>query len=342
MSKLKRIVLWSCLALIVLLIVLSIYGAFLGAEQSKRFFNCLPTAFYWVALVGLIVAGFWIFPRLTRVPSLLLMHAGCIFILAGAIWGSQAGHELQKKLFSVDKIRAGQMVIYEQTSENRVMLEDSNEVRELPFLMRLKEFRIEYNQPYVLLIETQDGRSWRIPARVDSDLDLGRGTGRIKVLQTFENFKIRIEGDKHVAINSAEPGLNPALEVQIEEPNGVITTRFVFERFGGHPRPEDKFFMKYIRIIRDYVSELEVIKNNKVVAAQAVKLNHPLHYGGYHFHQHAYDAEAGRYTVLMVASDSGLNVVYAGFAMLCVGALWHFWLRHSFHAHASVGMAPDS
>ncbi|MHC4738450.1 MAG: hypothetical protein ACYS9Y_06060, partial [Planctomycetota bacterium] len=53
-------------------------------------------------------------------------------------------------------------------------------------------------------------------------------------------------------------------------------------------------------------------------------------FGGYHFYQHSYDAEAGQYTALRVTSDTGLGFVYAGYVMLCVGVIWHLWLREIF------------
>jgi signal transduction histidine kinase len=339
MSKLKGAILWSGLILIVLLAVLSIYGAFLGADGARRFFNSVPAAVYWIALAVVLTVGIVVFPRLARVPSLVLIHAGCIFILVGGIWGSQAGHKLQKKLFGIDKIRAGQMFIYEQASENRVLLEDSDEVRELPFHVGLNDFKIEYYQPGYLLIQSQKGKSRRIPAQVGSELDLGEDFGKIKISRVFENCEIKIEGDNPIGVESTEPGSNPAIEVQIEKPKGDITTRYVFERFGGHPRPEDKFEMKYIRLIRDYISELEIIRNGEAAAAKQIEVNHPLHYGGYHFYQHSYDTEQGLYTVLMVVSDTGLNVVYAGYAMLCAGVVWHLWLKKQSHAHATTAWA---
>ncbi|MBA7652851.1 hypothetical protein ES703_60690 [subsurface metagenome] len=30
----------------------------------------------------------------------------------------------------------------------------------------------------------------------------------------------------------------------------------------------------------------------------------------------------------MVVSNTGLAVVYAGYWMLCIGVIWHLWLRH--------------
>ena len=75
-----------------------------------------------------------------------------------------------------------------------------------------------------------------------------------------------------------------------------------------------------------YTSELEIVKDGRVVAAKNIEVNHPLHYGGYHFYQQSYGEDRlGVYTVLMVVSDSGLNLVYSGYTMLIVGVFWHFW-----------------
>lgn len=86
--------------------------------------------------------------------------------------------------------------------------------------------------------------------------------------------------------------------------------------------------MNYRRTISDYISEIQLIQDGRVVAAKDVEVNHPLHYGGYHFYQADYDHQASRYTVFSVHSDAGLYIVYAGYWLLCLGVIWHLWLRH--------------
>jgi len=326
MNKFRRAVMWVGLALIILLVFLSIYGAFIGAERAKSFVNRLPLVVYWSAFLLLLIVALVVFRRLVRVPGLLLIHLGCIFILAGAMWGSGTGHKLQKKLFGIDKITTGQMRIYEGHSHNHVILE--NDEKELPFSVELKEFQIEYYKPAYLYIQTRDGQGWKIPVEIGTEFPLGPELGTVKILRTFENFKITIEGESRTIIDDPQPGINPALEVQITSPEGQATTKYVFERFGGHTRPEYKFALSYRRVISDYISRLRITKDNKVVAEKDIEVNHPLSFGGYHFYQHSYDAEAGQYTVLMVVSDTGLAVVYAGYWMLCIGVIWHLWLRH--------------
>ena len=328
MHKYRRTIMWVGLVLIIVLIVLSIYGAFIGPERAEQFFNQPPLAVYWTAMATLLIIGIAAFGRLVRVPGLLLMHTGCVLILAGGMWGSRAGHNLQKKLLGIDKIRSGRMAIYEGTSDNLVALDGSREQKELPFSLKLKDFLIEYYQPAYLRIQTLQGRQWKIPVEVGKEFPLGDSAGTIKIIKSYENFKIGMEEGKSVPFDDPSPGSNPALEVQITEPGGQTSTQYVFELFPGHSHGQDKFLLRYHRVIRDYISELQIIKDGKVVAEKDIEVNHPLRFGGYHFYQSSYDDKTFQYTVLQVVSDTGLHVVYTGYWMLCIGVIWHMWLRH--------------
>ena len=340
-NRLKRAAMWAAMVLIVLLFFLSVYGAFIGPSRAKAFFNTTPLGIYWAAFALLLAAGIALFRRLLRVPALLLVHAGCVLILAGAIWGSEAGHSLQKTLFGIDIVPTGQMQIYEGYSDNRVILED-NEIRELPFYIKLKDFRIEYYQPGHLYIQTRQGdTAWELPVETGARFQLGRQFGTVEIIKVFENFRISIDGDSRTAVDEPGTGINAALEVRTEWPDGRISTRYVFEPSRGNIYPDAELYMVYERVIRDYVSELQVIRDGRVVAEKDIEVNHPLHFGGYHFYQHSYDAQAAEYTVLMVGPDTGLASVYAGFLMLCIGAFWHFWLRKPPKSAQTSSAEPD-
>lgn len=332
MSRLKRVLLWAALIVIILLAVFSIYGAFLGAERARAFFNTLPLAVYWFALAGLLVVGIVVFRRLLRVPSLLLMHLGCILIVGGGMWGSKAGHALGKQLFGIDKILEGQMAVLERGEDNRVRLADGNDLAELPFSVRLRDFRMEYYEPGDLFVRTRSGQTWKLPARAGQKLSLGDDLGTIVIQRVFQNLKVDISGDEPV-YHDVPGGSNPALEVTREKPDGSTSRRYVFERSMGHRDRNDPLVMTYRRTVSDYISELEIVEDGKVVAAKNIEVNHPLHYGGYHFYQSSYGQDRlGEYTVLSVVSDSGLSAVYAGYAMLIAGVVWHFWGRRTLSA----------
>jgi hypothetical protein len=327
--RLRRSLLWAALTLILFLIALSIYGAFIGAEAASRLFNSIPLAVYWLALTALLITGVVAFHRLLHIRGLFLIHLGCVLVLAGGIWGSQAGLKIQDMLLGTDTIRAGQMVIYEGTAEKAVAGEDDSE-KELPFAIKLVDFRLEYYEPGQLLIQTNRDEGFKLSAEPGMKYSLGDDLGSVEIVRRFERFKILFEGDKRIAVDDPNGGPNPALELRLKKPDGTETTKYVFERFASHVGQEDTLAFYYRRTIQEYISDVEVIKDNAAVARKSIEVNKPLHFGGYLFFQQDYDHEGGQYTVLRVTSDNGLGVVYLGYILLCAGVFWHLWLRNIF------------
>jgi hypothetical protein len=135
---------WLALALIVLLIIMSVYSAFIGAEQARELFNAMPMQIFWFLITIGLVGALILFPSLLKHPSLLLIHLGCIGILAGSIQASQTGHKIQNRLFGIDKIRSGVMVINEGKMNDKVVVPAQKGIAELPFYVGLKSYRVEY------------------------------------------------------------------------------------------------------------------------------------------------------------------------------------------------------
>ena len=329
---------WMALVAIGLLAFLSILGAFYGAEKAKLLFNSVSLQFYWSALFILLIMGFLRFRSLLRRPGLFMIHAGCLLVLVGAMWSSESGHRLAFRLLGNHKIPEGYMVIEEGLAEKNLFTSDFTEVLgELPFSIKLKDFRLEYYKPdkpitAMLNIKTPDGQNLQLPAKIGQMISLGQGKGKITIVRTFRNFKIRIRNGERVVTDEKESGVNPAVEIEVEQPDGSKYTRYVFEHFPDFGQGEDTLQLSYVsqepQVIRDFLSEVVVIKNGKEATKKVIEVNHPLHYGGYHFYQHSYDSEEGKYTVLSVTSDSGLFCVYAGYWALCLGVIWHLWIRH--------------
>jgi hypothetical protein len=197
---------------------------------------------------------------------------------------------------------------------------------ELPFSVRLRNFRLEHYPGGTVWVQDRAGQSWKLRAEVGETRSLG-DQGTIRIEKVFENWKMDISGDERVAFD-APGGYNPAVEITHEKADGSKGTRFVFAQQTAHMNPNELLHMSYQRMVSDYISELEVIEDGQVVAQKDIEVNHPLHYGGYHFYQHQWGRnEFGEYTVLMVVADSGLWVVYIGYAMLIAGICWHFWGR---------------
>ncbi len=319
MTTFRRLVLWAILMLVAVLAALSVFGAFLGADRAKAFFNSVPLAVYWGLFLVTLAVGCILFKRLIRVPSLLLIHAGCMAILIGGLWGSNGGQQFQRAWLGRNIIPDGQMRIGTGKTENKVHIGDGNDVRELPFALALEQFRIDYYEPAQLHISSASGKpSWTLSAEPNALLDLGSPYGSVQVVRTFRNFRIAIEEGGSKAYEDPGPGSNAAVEVLVTPPGGPPARRFVFEQHPGHTAG-GALTMQYRRTVKDYISDVKVIQGDRTVARKGIEVNHPLYYGGYHFYQSSYgqDPHTGQmYTVLSVASDSGLYWVLAGYLCL--------------------------
>jgi len=325
MKKPHALVNQAGLVLIILLIIFSIYGAFLGSDNAQRFFNSRALSIYWLLLIFMLLAGFFVSRKLVKIPGLLLIHLGFTLVLVGGIFSSGAGYRIGKDFFGIDKIHRGKMLIYQGHESNEVLVEPGDKIAELPFSLKLEEFGIEYYEPKYLRVQSMEEEMWEIPVVLNTAFDLGGDVGKITILREFKNFKITLGEQGRKIVDSNEPGFNPAIEVGIEHPDGATDIRYVFERFASHVRPEDDLKLTYGGTVRDYISRLAIIRDGETVAQKDVEVNHPLHFGGYYFYQHSYDSVANQYSVIMVVSDSGLRVVYAGYILLIVGVFWHFW-----------------
>ena len=323
MLKIKNIIMHITLILIIALIVLSIIGAFKGDQAAKEFFNSLPIAGYWILFIVILIAGIITFKRLYKNPALLLIHAGCIAVLAGGLWGSAASHKYRHKL------QTGDMYLVNGQITNLVYIKDSNEPIKLPFEVQLDEFRIEY-YPGNLYIKSKTGKSWQLPAKANSSIELGGNLGTVRIKRVFKNFKIEIKDSNSTAYDDPSPGSNPALEVIITSADKSPKRRFIFAQHSGHIQPGTDLAMTYRSMVRDYISEIKIVKDHKIIKKKAIELNHPLHYGTYHLYQSLFgqDPYTGQmYTVISVVSDDGLYVVYSGYISLCLGIIWQLWFK---------------
>jgi hypothetical protein len=142
-NRTGQIVLVLSILLLSQLTVLSIIGAFAGAERSKLFFNSPQMAVFWGILFLLLLGGFFFWPVLRRRKMLLLIHAGIVLILAGGIIGSERSHAFFNRRSSTPRPVRALMPLHEGQTSKTAFLDDGQPV-ELPFEVRLKKAAIEY------------------------------------------------------------------------------------------------------------------------------------------------------------------------------------------------------
>ncbi|MCP4450393.1 MAG: cytochrome c biogenesis protein ResB, partial [Planctomycetes bacterium] len=263
MKNMKREVLWGTLTLISLLTAFSVYGAFLGADQAKIFFNSIPLAVFWGLFLALLLTGFVAFKRLVRVPGLLAIHAGCIAILIGGLWGSEQGQMIQKRVFGREFFGSGHVMAFPGQQTSQIQVGDGNDIRmeSLPFVVAVDDFRTEYYDPGKLFIGAAADQQWSMPAEPNTQMNLGSQFGAVKVVRTFKNFRISMDeegGSK--AHDDPGPGSNAAVELLVTPPGGgEPTPRYIFEKHPGHATPNSPLGFNYRRTVSDWISDVRIL-----------------------------------------------------------------------------------
>lgn len=458
MRKTRELLLLATLGITALLTVLSVVGAFLGADAARELFNSPPLVALWILITALFLAGFYFFKSLVRSPGVLMCHLGVTLVLVGAMYGSHRGHAMAASWLGSERTPVGYMQIFEGQASNAITDQSGQIIGTLPFQVRLEDFWIEYYDtpspwrlgvdappspgssrrqmaeiywsegevadiPFLgatvevlqylpsarwqirdgavptLEVVTADGGRSTVPARVGEEVKLNGAGKTLRIVKVFSHLQVR--GGTVTDIPGSDA--NPAVQVLLEAADGTTSRRYAFARsdLADHANAQSDVQLHYalptdveavadsatglpameVRVrgtqgaemrewliarsmqqsvvlpltaitetaeqppgqahshreaylvlagsqgmISDYKSRLAVLgQAGERQVEKVIEVNDPLHYGDYHFYQHSYDSQQGRYTILGVHSDAGLEVVYVGFALLCLGMAWLFW-----------------
>ncbi len=325
MASNRQVIYRITLILTGLLIFLSIYSTFLGADGAQNFFSSLPMRVFWFMFELLLLVGFIFFKRLRSKPAMFLAHFGVLLIIAGSMYGSEEGHRVFNSLREKNKIKSGLMVVYEGDSENVIIKDRTNTGVKLDFSIKLNQFYIDYYWPGEVLVKIPGGDVLRMPAVAGARAEV-KGFGTFSVAATFDNFKLKITDDGRSVFDEEGSSDNPAVEVRYESSDGSSFSKYLFARF-NESQEKGGFNFSYKLPVKEYTSEIEVIADGVKVKEFDIEVNKPLHYGGYYFYQSSYDTENLAYTVLSVSSDSGVWAALGGFAAMTAGVFWSCWIE---------------
>lgn len=318
---------------LLMLVILCITGAFLGAQKAALFFNAPPLAVFWLVLFGVLVAGFVCWRSLWRRPNLLLCHLGCAAVLAGGMWGSAAGHRLRQAVgWPSEKVK-GTILLREGQSGSEVSAE-RGEHHTLPFSVRLVQTGVSHYDIPSLGIYNQRGELiGRLAAVVDGqayELSAEHGI-RVQVVQKFANLRLMRQDDGTLAgVEGDTGGDNPGYAVDYSLPDGSVRRQYVFERFEPHFSGQLPFVTVFLppQMPKEYRSTLVLEKDGQTLAHKTIRVNDPLYYGGYHFYQSTFGRdEGGIYSGILVVSDGGVWCVFVGYGLMTAGLFGQFWLR---------------
>lgn len=319
-------------ALLAFWVVLSILGAFLGADKARLFFNSPPLMLFWAMLLAAFLSGFWVWPPLRRQPTMLLCHLGCALVLLGGLVGSPAAYWARQRLGLEKKTFKSYLELSKGQASDIAFADQTDQPIALPFTVRLADARALYYDAPTLGIFTPDGQLVaRLPIEIGQTAALSDDC-RVELARRFDN--LRLSFDPQTQQMRGEEGdraaVNPGYELVYWFSDGRQLRQYVFEHRRGHGAGGLPFQAVYLRpqMPKRYESDLVIERDGAVVAQKTIRVNDPLHYGGYHFYQHTFAQRAdGAVSGIMIVSDSGVAAVFVGYALTAAGVCGQFWLK---------------
>jgi hypothetical protein len=328
-------------ALLAALVVLSVVGAFLGAQRAGELFNSVPMAAYWVVLACLLAAAGIALGQGRSKPFVLLMHLGGVLIIASAMYGADAGHRLTERLGAPHKARRGFVLVHEGQKSSALEVQDGES--QLPFAVRLDRFVIDYHArtglPWTLLMLGADQADrpiavgWRLGKPVEAPA-LGL---TVEAIQYLPHAAVATDGQAAAAPkpDSPDAAMEFILRRDGREVRGWLTPVsgvHGISAWSGRDVTAGWPEMAMVRpppAPRQYNSQVTILADGQPARSATIAVNRPFHQGGYFLFQHAFglDPQTRRpYTVLLAQSDRGVYPALAGLILLAAGAMGHFWL----------------
>jgi hypothetical protein len=279
-------------------------------------FNAGPSVYgsYWFLALGALLAANIAAcaggRARTAAPSFLLIHAGLVLVILGGFASRFLRFEAELPL------RAG-------AETDRVY--SGNAVYQLPFSVKLESFRLDYyGEPAGRLTVMDDAGGRDFTASEGAVISLPELGASIKVLRLLRDFGLT---GANKAIDKSGYWHNPAAQLEITF-KGKKKKLWFFANFPGMHRSELPFHVFYKlqnAEVKNFTSAVLVRPAGGQAVSAEIAVNKPLRTQGYTLYQTSYDPADAGYTLLTVARDRGLWVVYAGFAALLAGIF--LWLK---------------
>jgi len=250
------------------------------------------------------------FPMNFKNVAFLFNHIGILIVL---IFGNIAGFDLIKLDMYAEKNKP---VWYG--------FDDRRKIKELPFAIELKDFKIEFYKPNIQLLKIENENKLKLIKQAPIDKNnIELGNAKIKILKKV-NYAWFFEDS---VFSSYTPGYTKAIYAEIVTPTekintwlsyGTIAQKSRFVRLGNYvitlsePQP------------KKYVSYVKVYTKDEKVYEDSILVNHPLDIYGWKIYQKDYDHDLGEFSnvsIFEVNYDRWLSVIYFGIYMMVIGAV---------------------
>lgn len=228
------------------------------------------------------------------------------------------------------------MYVREGEVEWRVWDDDEN-VKELPIAIQLNDFDMEVYPPQLTVIDRESGIPQPEPKPDFFQLDT-----KIPAKGRLDGWEITLEAYLHQAVRNSDstyreipmPGASPAALIRAvnlsdgREVSGWVSSGNTAQLYMTLPLDGHRCVVMTMPEPKRFFSDIEVYRPGKDVQVGVLEVNRPMRAGSWTIYQYGYDNQAGRlssYSSMELVHDPWVIPVYAGFALIALGAAAMIW-----------------
>ncbi len=299
LDKLNKLPIWVASTECAVILFLAIAAvAIPGTFMEDRSIYASPLFLVLLGVFGLNLLLCTIKRRGTISRPVLILHTGVLLTLAGCI-ATSFGY-------------VATVNIYEGTSVNKFYRWDKKADVDLGFDLLVKKINSEY---------------YPIPVKVG--VLKGLQKENLFILKTGESFEFN---GYRIAVESLDP-VTEQLTLTVYEQNrriGSYNTSGLSDLPADFPYTFALVAFQNPRLKRLWV-DLDINQNSGNIAGGTSEVNGPFQWGGLYFYntQIGKDSEGTPYAGIQIVRDPGRPVVFAGFAVMGLGAVLSFKRRFS-------------
>lgn len=290
--------------------------------KLNRFIHSYPFALitmYFLMILGLVSFKKIISFKIQNI-GFILNHFGLWITIAAGALGSADTSEVRIRVFeNGDYVWSGN---------------DGAKTINLPFAIRLFDFKMETFNPRLALINKQteelhlEKNSKHLIEKNSSHHILGYTI----IVDTFYTHAM---AEKNYFLANPNIGSCAAAHVTVKQQNQILAKGWIcagnYIMAMSAVNINDNYAMIMLSARpKKYESKLEIITKTQEIDTVSITVNKPHYAMGWHIYQYGYDARKGEwsdYSELLCTRDPWLPAVYAGLIMITVGSVLLFFKR---------------
>jgi hypothetical protein len=313
-----------------------VIGKFIVALRFDDIFHGLPFALLMALFGASVIASATLrFPPKVKNLGFFIAHVGLMTSLAGA--GASATLSIRGRI----DLHAGGETATHVVVRNKAG-QPTGEVAPLGFDLHLDrfelvnyepEFRIGFYEQVPMMDEEGNLRSqWKLKASFDPDLEKHRlpSGDSFQLSGVYPDFRpVPDPATQTVSYGTAsQEWRNPAVAIEVQAGGLPKTALMTVAR----PNPiflsptRALVFEKRDKEVKAYISHVSATEGSNRVQ-RTISVNEPMTYKGWTLYQVNYNPEDPTYSGLDAVYDPGVAWVFLGFALICVGVFYMFYLE---------------